>query len=235
MSQEWNDFRMHQECKEFKMNQELREKERIAAHARNLRVLAEIKELCGPPPVLSSESVEAYYKVMFRLIEAFMPRDFMEQMFLKHLTDYTWEIIRYTRQRTLNMERKFQQLLKSRSQGREIDQSPTEYDHAEAHEHGIGYDERLDKLLNSAILRRDDVLQQWERYRDGLGRYLQAVSDDIINDNLGNPRPGLLPFEAFIPPQTAERLGFAQDVEDPLPPSDSEAQQAEPPTPSSGT
>ena len=47
-------------------------------------------------------------------------------------------------------------------------QSPTEFDHADALEHGIEYAERLDKLLNAATARRDDVLRQLERYRDGL-------------------------------------------------------------------
>ena len=47
-------------------------------------------------------------------------------------------------------------------------QSPTEFDHADALERGIEYAERLDKLLNAATARRDDVLRQLERYRDGL-------------------------------------------------------------------
>jgi hypothetical protein len=31
----------------------------------------------------------------------------MEQMFIKHLTDSTWEINRYTRHKPMQMERKF--------------------------------------------------------------------------------------------------------------------------------
>jgi hypothetical protein len=52
----------------FQMSQQ---EKRVAA---NLRILAEMKELAGAPPVLSSESVEAYDKMMLRFIECFMPR-----------------------------------------------------------------------------------------------------------------------------------------------------------------
>jgi hypothetical protein len=53
-------------------------------------------------------------------------------------------------------------------------QSPTEFDHADALERGIDYAERLDKLLNAATARRDDVLRQLERYRDGLSARLHG-------------------------------------------------------------
>src|SRR6266849_9448994 len=82
----------------------------------DLRVLAEIKKLCGPPPVLSSENVAAYYSLLLRLIESFRPHDFMERMMVKHLADTTWENIRYTRHNTLLMERGFRQLRDHRVQ-----------------------------------------------------------------------------------------------------------------------
>jgi hypothetical protein len=105
------------------------------------------------------------------------------------------QIIRYGRHKILLMERGHRQLLDTRAQRikaaaqnkqaqarsespadathaalKEIEattlQAPTEADYAEALEHGIDYAERLDALLNAAIARRDDVLLQWERYRD---------------------------------------------------------------------
>jgi hypothetical protein len=72
--------------------------------------LAELADLLGPPPVLSTENVKAYDEVKARLMQCFAPRDFMEQLLIKQVTDCTWEIKRYTRHMTLAIERKFYQL-----------------------------------------------------------------------------------------------------------------------------
>jgi hypothetical protein len=67
---------------------------------------AEIKELCGTPPVLSTHSLEVYDTVLLRLIESIHPKDFIELLLTKHLADCTSEIIGYTQSKTLLMERK---------------------------------------------------------------------------------------------------------------------------------
>jgi hypothetical protein len=165
----------------------------------------------------------------------------MEQMLIKHLTDNTWEMNRYTRHKPMQMERKFKQLLEHRAQrvkaaaqnkqaqagtlagaNREeveaiLRQSPTEADHAEALEHGIDYAERLDKQLNEATARRDDVLEQLQRHREALGRYLRGVSDDIIDGECSNPGGGLMEYEAGITVEEAARLGLGPDTDPPLP------------------
>jgi hypothetical protein len=56
----------------------------------------------------------------------------------------------------------------------------TELDHACALEVGIVYFQYLDKAHLTALARRDKALEQLERYRDGLGRLLRQVSDQII-------------------------------------------------------
>src|ERR1700730_5918963 len=168
----------------------------------HLLILAETKKLCGPPPVLSTESVEAYNTMLLRLIESICPRDFMERLFCRHIADSTWEIIRYTRHKMFLMERKHRQVLDSRAQHlkaaaqkkqagpadgktgcepptdamraslKEIEavmlQSPTEFDHADALEHGINTAEPLKKLFNAATERGDDFPQKLNRKRDGL-------------------------------------------------------------------
>jgi hypothetical protein len=47
----------------------------------HLLILAEIKTLCGQPPVLSTESTEAYNTMLLRLIESIRPKDFIERLF----------------------------------------------------------------------------------------------------------------------------------------------------------
>ena len=48
---------------------------------------AKLKKLFGPPPVLSSEDPKAYDTIMARFIECLKASDFIEQMFVKDLTD----------------------------------------------------------------------------------------------------------------------------------------------------
>ena len=67
--------------------------------------LAELRQLFGPPPVLSSESTQSYDEIMARLMEGFAPRNFIQQIYIKELADCTWEMARYTRHKTLTMER----------------------------------------------------------------------------------------------------------------------------------
>jgi hypothetical protein len=71
---------------------------------------AELKELLGPPAVLSSEDVKAYDEILARLMECLGPRDFMEQLLIKQFVDGTWDVMRYTRHKSLAIERKARQL-----------------------------------------------------------------------------------------------------------------------------
>ena len=71
------------------------------------KILAQIKKLFGPPPVLTSESLKDYDNIMLRFIECLMPRDGIEDMFVADLTDLTWEARRYSLHKTLLIEREF--------------------------------------------------------------------------------------------------------------------------------
>ena len=62
-----------------------------------------------------------------------------------------------------------------------IDGPVEELEYAAALETTINYYERLDRLYGGAMARREDVLKQLDFYRQGLGRHLRRVSDDIID------------------------------------------------------
>ena len=55
-----------------------------------------------------------------------------------------------------------------------------ELEYAAALQSTIKYYKRLDRLYDGAMARRDDVLKQLDFYRQGLGRHLRQMSDDII-------------------------------------------------------
>src|SRR5262249_42545623 len=62
-----------------------------------------------------------------------------------------------------------------------LKRTPEEMDHARALEAGLKVYEAIDDLLNRALARRDDSLRQLEWYREGLGKRLKRVSNDIID------------------------------------------------------
>src|SRR5262249_54740573 len=68
------------------------------------------------------------------------------------------------------------------SDGHDIVEDPAdELDHAKALEAGIEYFEQLDRLMRVQVARCNDVLEQIEFYRRGLGQHLRQISDDIID------------------------------------------------------
>src|SRR6516164_2410090 len=69
----------------------------------------ELRELLGPPPVLGSEDDRAYDAIMGGVTQSLAPRDFVEQLLVKEVADCFWEVRRYTRQKTLTMERGFRE------------------------------------------------------------------------------------------------------------------------------
>jgi hypothetical protein len=215
--------------------------------------LAELKKLFTPP-VLSSEDLKTYYAIMGRVLECIKPRDFVEQMLVKDLTDATWEIDRYSRHRTMVIEREHERHLEMQAKRRkeerrkkaadakwdakaeaiiaeyeakrakaaeqadetkegepgeqagaptsqyerwleleevidgetsnvdEIVEGPADdLDHAKALEASIGYYQQLDRLMSVQEGRRNEVLEQIEFYRQGLGQHLRQISDNIID------------------------------------------------------
>jgi hypothetical protein len=58
----------------------------------------------------------------------------------------------------------------------------TELEHAAALESAIEYHERMERLINGALRRRDIALKQLDMYRSGLGQRLREASDKIIDD-----------------------------------------------------
>jgi hypothetical protein len=69
--------------------------------------LAQLRDLFGAPPVLSSENLKAYYEMLRRFIECFEPQDFFETVLMKDIADGTWESARYSRHKVLLLDRRY--------------------------------------------------------------------------------------------------------------------------------
>jgi hypothetical protein len=62
-----------------------------------------------------------------------------------------------------------------------MERRATEFEHNRAFGQGILFQERLDKLMASRIARRNDALQQLDRYRAGLGHLAQKAADEVLD------------------------------------------------------
>jgi hypothetical protein len=60
-------------------------------------VPAEIADIFGHPPVLSTENRQAYDALMTQLTLDWKPRNITEWMFVRDITDISWEIFRHRR------------------------------------------------------------------------------------------------------------------------------------------
>jgi len=164
----------------------------------------ELRELLGPPPVLGSEDDRAYDAIMGGVTQSLAPRDFVEQLLVKEVADCFWEVRRYTRQKTLTMERGFHEhfrfpahedldAYRAQQAGETVVKQPVgpvekpdtqalELDHARALGRAIETHERFNKLLVMTVGRRSEVLGSIERYRIGLGQWSREATDAVAPD-----------------------------------------------------
>jgi len=266
--------------------------------------LAKLKKLFGPPPVLSNESNRHYNAIMTRFMECINIRDFIELIYVKDLTDMTWELMRFAQHKTWLIECRYREyaeieearliaaaqreqakkreeeaartavqegaLIKKAAEEAEriaaqeealikwaegeaapapamapptatetaeeeasveyveeeeyvprtayeqklvldgvidglvsdvkeiVEREPVELNHARALEEGIEYYEQIDRLAGTLMARRNDILEQLGRYREGLGSQLRQVSNKIIDGDFSETKQdetSLIPTE----------------------------------------
>jgi hypothetical protein len=69
----------------------------LAKSSKTAAAIAKIKQLFGAPPILSAESVEAYEALMAGFIEVWNPKNHLDLIQIKHMTDDAWKAQRYNR------------------------------------------------------------------------------------------------------------------------------------------
>jgi hypothetical protein len=77
---------------------------------------AKMIELFGPPPILGTESLGVYEKILAGLGEDFAPRSTAEMMFVRDFADVSWEMFRYRHYKVLVLERRLRQLREAQAQ-----------------------------------------------------------------------------------------------------------------------
>jgi hypothetical protein len=128
-----------------------------------------------------------------------------------------------------------------------LQQSATELDHADAHERGIEYIERLDKLRNAAVAKRENAFDQLVRYRAVFRKigWLPPVIDYEAEPPAGGTKNDEGErfdfFKEFILPELGKPPSNSEGKQEGTPPTsseptpDSEVKQEGPPPASSGT
>jgi hypothetical protein len=93
---------------------------RLADETSSAKLLAEFKQLFGPPPVLRSESMEAFDQSLIALIEDYRPTSHLKKMHVWDMAYEFWEQRRIKRYKTLLIERRHRQHLEAQAQRRKL-------------------------------------------------------------------------------------------------------------------
>src|SRR5271169_5726925 len=68
-------------------------------------------DLLGDPPVLRTEDPKQYEAIFGQFMHCFEPEDVFELLQVREMVNAGWHIKRYTRHKTLTVERRYQQSL----------------------------------------------------------------------------------------------------------------------------
>jgi len=145
--------------------------------------LSKLKKLF-PAPVLGGESLKDYNTILSGLMEAVKPDDFIMEILVMDLADWTWEIKRYKRLKTLAVERKRLQQLRSEDdliEGiREDVAAKGEMDEAEkAHQDAVA----AERAAVRHRLAHPDELAQFDYFASGVGPYeeIDRLQTDAVD------------------------------------------------------
>jgi hypothetical protein len=152
------------------------------------QLLALSKELCGAPPVLSTENPQAYDKIFSQLIVIFRPIDLLMLLLIKEAADSQWEVLRISRHKVLLIKRRFYNQQKLQAQRRkaaaqnkeELAKRLAEHKAApatEPEEATDGVVEEIDAMLlePAAELEYARALELGEAYYDSLEKWLMMA------------------------------------------------------------
>ena len=169
--------------------------------------IADVDDLLGPPPLLPSESVADYEGLRARLRAKIVPRDVVEEIWLRDILDLQWEVLRMRRlkSRILSSGRPtgLQSLLDRRVVCYELSKLVDGLGRGEKEtikqiekvlkQFGLSVDdidahtllktldplERIDRTISHAESRRNNAVREIEKSRDATARRMRmALSEE---------------------------------------------------------
>jgi hypothetical protein len=165
-------------------------------------IVKEILTLCGEPPLLENEDIGDYLDMLTRLVQAKVPTNGIELIWMNDVAYHTWDILRCRKYKRLITMRGGEQ---ARSKlVNEISETPAFYNRgekkrkqllqkfiddnkdifvAEGFIERLGDLERVERLIVSAESRRNNVLREIELHRKLVAMRLRETSDTIIEES----------------------------------------------------
>ena len=165
-------------------------------------IVEEILTLCVEPPLLENEDIGDYLDMLTRLVQAKVPTNGIELIWMNDVAYHTWDILRCRKYKRLITMRGGEQ---ARSKlVNEISETPAFYNRgekkrnqllqkfiddnkdifvAEGFIERLGDLERIERLIVSAESRRNNVLREIELHRKLVAMRLRETSDTIIEES----------------------------------------------------
>jgi hypothetical protein len=155
----------------------------------HVAVPAKIRKLLGEPPLLAIEDPNHYYTLLAELAGEVKPKDIVEWLWVKDITDLSWEILRYRRIKVAHLNRLF-----TSSLARHV--HPTPSNNHVAH---TSFTEKLKAYREKAALARSEpnrLASEWmtdatikEQVDSGLkaqGLDADSIMSESFVDAIGN-------------------------------------------------
>jgi hypothetical protein len=138
----------------------------------------EIMELFGAPPVLSTESRAQYDALLSRIAATVDPKDTIEWLWVKDITDLTWEVLRLRRLKTTIVDHAipFQQLMAG------DDEFDEDLSGAEALIDMLDRCDTIEAMIAFAARNRNALLREFDQRREMLGARLRQRPAEIIEE-----------------------------------------------------
>jgi hypothetical protein len=172
--------------------------------------VSNIRDLLGPPPILSGEDSGAYEAFQHQIRTAVGPKDALEEIWVRDVTDLAWEVLRLRRLKAklfrTTAHKGLTELLRWHVTGHELTflveswvlrdgkgiakvkalLKSAELDEEAIFTETIAADaetfERFDRLIAQAEIRRNAILREIDRRRDALAQRLREATGKLLSD-----------------------------------------------------
>jgi hypothetical protein len=120
--------------------------------------------LFGPPPILPGEDTKAYDEMLNGIVSAIAPCDFVEQIWVRDLTNAAWDLFRWRRMETAYLALKVPEQADSKASGLAV--SLLEQDEITRFLWSeLAWIERIQARIMTAQRRFDEIMRELHRHR----------------------------------------------------------------------
>jgi len=135
-------------------------------------------DLLGPLPIVEGEQAARYHGLLASLVADVNPVDMLEWIWIRDIVDLQWEVLRYRRAKAETIT-SAKHLALGVAFGRPLTPDDGAADISRAISNSLDALRRLDHMITSCELRRDNAYHEAERRRAALGKRLRHSVEEI--------------------------------------------------------